>query len=99
MMKLDNSVPRIGPSQSGIFSGDMARVSSTTVGYSPIHTAMDVLVADGGGASLPLSSNANQLPNEWSTVRSLKSANFLPSSSKRLRSPEDSQASRSCALS
>ena len=40
---------------------------------------MEVLVSDGGGASLPFSSNANQLPNELSMVREWKSWNFSPS--------------------
>ena len=40
---------------------------------------MAVLVSEGGGASLPFSSKANQLPNELSIVRSWKSLNFSPS--------------------
>ena len=72
------------PSHSGIFSGDNARVSSTTVGYRPTQTAMDVLVSDGGGASSPCSSKANQLPNELSMVRDWKSENLLALGQQRL---------------
>ena len=50
--KLDNRFPMSMPSQSGIFSGDSRRVRITTVGYRPTHTAMEVLVSDGGGATV-----------------------------------------------
>src|ERR1700682_5944810 len=52
-------------------------------------------MSDGGGTWLPLSSKANQLPNELSTVRCRKSWNFLPSSSNCVRSSEANHASRS----
>ena len=65
------------PATAASCSGDSARVSSTTVGYRPTHTAIDVLVSEGGGASAPVSSNANQLPNELSMVRNWKSLELL----------------------
>ena len=69
---LDSRLPTNMPSHSGIFSGNSAIDSSTTVGYSPTHTAIADLVSDGGVVSWP-ASKANQLPNELSTVRSSKS--------------------------
>ena len=64
------------PSQSGSLAGDIASVSSTTVGYNPTHTAVDIFVSDGSRARpRPPSSNANQLPNELSIVRNRKSLN------------------------
>src|SRR6478735_6674531 len=97
--KLEIRFPISRPNQSGIFSGDRARVSSTTVGYRPTHTAIEVLVSDGGGASLPCSSKANQLPKELSMVLDWKSANLSPSVSRSCRSFDTSHASRSAALS
>src|SRR6476660_781837 len=99
MAKLEHRLPTSRFSHSGIFNGQSNRDRNTTVGYRPTHTAIEVLTSDGGAASLPCSSKANQLPNELSMVRDLKSANFSPCASSRLRSSETSQRSRSAALS
>src|SRR3954469_21711745 len=97
MAKLDSRLPTSRFSHSGSFSGHSANDSSTTVGYRPTHTAIEVLTSDGGGSAL-LSSKANQLPNELSIVREWKSENCSPSASNCWRSSETSHLSRSSAF-
>src|ERR1700741_1059301 len=99
MAKLEHRFPTSKFSHSGIFNGHNIRDRKTTVGERPTHTGMEVLMSDGGGASCPFSSKANQLPNELSMVREWKSANLSPSASSCLRSSETSHLSRSAALS